>query len=280
MAKIRRGARVVGNRLALPERRTATNRSRQVQSLTRALALLETVARSDGGLALTQLARTVGLPSSTVHRLLTTLEQRGYVRQDAASLIWQIDVQAFVVGSAFAQTRDVLAMAQPHMRRLMEESGETVNLYVMDVGEIVCIGQVECSQLMRAIVRPGIRIKMHCSGAGKAILAWLPEYEVARVLDRHGLPRVTERTLVTPKAFKDDLAQVRERGYAVDDEEQAVGLRCVAAPILDEHGSPVAGLSVSAPSGRLPEGRLRLVGAMVAAAAQAATADIGGLAVA
>ena len=89
------------------------------------------------------------------------------------------------------------------------------------------------------------------------------------------MPRVTDKTLVTPKALKDDLEQVRVRGYAVDDEEHALGLRCVASAVFDEHGSPVAGLSVSGPTARLPEHRLSLVGAMVAAAAQAATAEIG-----
>jgi IclR family acetate operon transcriptional repressor len=247
-----------------------------VQSIIRALVLLEAVAQRHDGLTLTELARTVGLPPSTVHRLLTTLEQRRFVRLDATASVWQIGVQAFVVGSAFARTRDVLTMAQPHMRRLMEESGETVNLYVVDEGEVVCMGQAECRQLMRAIARPGGRVKMHCSGVGKAILAWLPEREVARVLDQHGMPRATDKTLGTPDALKHDLEQVRVRGYAVDDEEHAVGLRCVAAPILDEHGRPVAGLSVSGPSARLPEHRLSLVGAMVAAAAQATTAEVGG----
>jgi IclR family transcriptional regulator, acetate operon repressor len=139
------------------------------------------------------------------------------------------------------------------------------------------MGQVECRQLMRAIARPGGRVKMHCSGAGKAILAWMGEREVGRVLERHGLPRVTERTLATPRELKADLEQVRRRGYAVDDEEHAVGLRCVAAPILDEHGAPLAGISVSGPTARIPDHRLSLLGAMVAEAAHAVTAEAGGL---
>jgi IclR family acetate operon transcriptional repressor len=249
----------------------------QVQSLTRALSLLEAVARSHDGLTLTELAQTVGLPPSTAHRLLTTLQQAYFVRFDGSSSLWQIGVQAFVVGNAFARTRDVLMMARPQMRRLMEECHETVNLYVMDEGgEAVCMGQVECRQLMRAIARPGGRVKMHYSGVGKAMLAFLPEREVARVLERHGLPRATERTLVTPKALRADLEQVRARGYAIDDEEHAVGLRCVAAPILDEHGAPLAGLSISGPTARVPDHRVALLGAMVMEAARAVTAEVGG----
>lgn len=249
----------------------------QVQSLTRAMSLLEAVARSHDGLTLTELAQTVGLPPSTAHRLLTTLQQARFVRFDPLTSVWQVGVQAFVVGNAFARTRDVVMMARPHMRRLMEESGETVNLYLPDEGEAVCMAQVECRQLMRAIARPGGRVKMHVSGAGKAILAWLPERELARVLERHGLPRVTERTFVTPKALRADLEGVRARGFAVDDEEHALGLRCVAAPILDEHGAPLAGLSVSGPTARIPDHRLALLGAMVAQAASAVTAEVGGI---
>lgn len=249
----------------------------QVQSLSRALSLLDAVARSHDGLTLTELAQTVGLPPSTAHRLLTTLQQARFVRFDPLGSVWQIGVQAFVVGNAFARTRDVLMMARPHMRRLMEESGETVNLYVMDEGEAICMGQVESRQMMRAIARPGGRVKMHYSGVGKAMLAWLPDRDVARVLERHGLPRATERTLTTPKALRADLELVRRRGYAVDDEEHAIGLRCVAAPILDEHGAPLAAISASGPTARIPDHQLSLLGAMVAEAARAVTAEVGGL---
>jgi IclR family transcriptional regulator, acetate operon repressor len=277
MADLQRGARDGRNR-PWPSKAEAADRAGQVQSLTRALALLEAVAQSHHGLTLTELAQTVGLPPSTAHRLLTTLQQARFVRFDPLASLWQVGVQAFVVGNAFARTRDVLTMARPRMHRLMEESGETVNLYVADEGgEAVCMGQVECRQLMRAIARPGGRVKMHCSGAGKAILAWMGEREVGRVLERHGLPRVTERTLATPKELRADLEQVRRRGYAVDDEEHAVGLRCVAAPILDEHGAPLAGISVSGPTARIPDHRLSLLGAMVAEAAHAVTAEAGGL---
>ena len=126
---------------------------------------------------------------------------------------------------------------------------------------------------MRAMARPGDRLKMHCSGAGKAMLAWLPETEVRRVLKRHGLPRVTERTLVAAQALRASLEQGRTQGYAVDDEEHVAGLRCVAAPIFDEQGRPLASLSVSGPSARLTDQRLNQLGSMVAAAARVPAAN-------
>lgn len=273
MANARRTPRPAGR-----PRPAEAERGGQVQSLSRALAVLEALARSHDGLGLTELAQTVGLPTSTAHRLLTTLQQARFVRFDAAAGQWQVGVQAFVVGNAFARTRDLPPIARPYLRHLMEESGETANLYLAEEGgEAICLGQVESRRMMRAIARPGGRVKLHCSGAGKAILAWLPEREVGPILERHGLPAFTARTLATPRDLRAALAEVRARGFAVDDEEHEVGLRCVAAPVLDEHGAPLGGISVSGPTARIPDHRLALLGALVSETARAVTAEVGGV---
>lgn len=251
-------------------------RSGQVQSLTRALSIMRVLAESVDGMTLSDVAQIVGLPPSTTHRLLTTLQQERFARFDPLTSLWQVGVQAFIVGNAFTRTRDVVTMARPFMRRLMEESGETVNLYLESDGEAICIGQIECRQLMRAIARPGGRVKMHYSGAGKAILAWLPDAQVTKILQRHGLPRATERTLDTPGRLREDLMAIRGRGYAVDDEENAVGLRCVGAPVFDEHGQPLAGLSLSGPTARIADDRLPVLGALVAQIAGEITREVGG----
>lgn len=251
-------------------------RTGQVQSLIKALRVLQALARSHDGMTLTEIAQTVGLPASTAHRLLSTLQQDRFVRFDPAGHLWQVGVETFIVGNAFVRTRDVVMMARPRMRRLMEESGETVNLYFAEDGEAVCMAQIECRQMMRAIARPGGRVGMHCSGVGKALLAWMPEREVGRILERHGLPHITEKTIQTPKALREELERTRTRGFAIDDEEHAVGLRCVAAPIVDEHGALLAGVSVSGPKARIPDHRLALLGAMVAEAAREITAELGG----
>ncbi len=248
----------------------------RVQSLTRALSLLDALAETADGMTLSDAAQIVGLAPSTAHRLLTTLESQRYVRFVPGEGLWQVGVQAFVVGQAFRRSRDVVTMARPQMRHLMEESGETVNLYIEEGGEAVCMAQVECRQMMRAIARPGGRVKLHCSGAGKAMLAFLPASEVARILQSHGLPRATEKTLDTPRKLKADLERVRLLGFAVDDEEHAVGLRCVAAPVLDEDGRPMAALSISGPLARIDETAIGVMGGLVRRAARAVTEQIGG----
>lgn len=263
-------------------RRTAmkpgTDRERggQVQSLVRALSIVNALAEQGDGLNLTDLAQTLGLAPSTAHRLLTTLQQERFVRFDPTANLWQVGVQAFIAGNAFVRTRDVVALARPVMRRLMEDSGETVNIAVEDQGEAVYMGQVECRQMMRTIARPGGRVKLHSSGIGKAILASLPAGDVARVLQRHGLPRATERTLDTPQKVKADLEQARQRGWAIDDEEHSVGVRCVAAAVLDEGGSPLAGLSLSGPSARITDDKIAVLGRLVMRAAAEITAEVGG----
>ncbi len=248
----------------------------QVQSLVRALALLNRIADSaDDGASLTEVAQQVGLPASTAHRLLLTLEQERYVRFSPNRRLWTIGVQAFVTGCAFIKTRSLVGLARPRLRLLMEKSGETVNLAVEDKGEAVYLAQVECRQMMRAFARPGTRVPMHCSAVGKAILSRVSDKSVAKILHQHGMARLTVKTVVTPSALRQELAKVRDLGYAVDDEEHAVGLRCIAAPIFDESGDVIAAVSVSGPMARIGEERVPLLGQMVKEAARAISMEMG-----
>ena len=258
-----------------PASGNATRESGQVQSLTRALTLLVEIAGSDGGASLSELAHRAGLPPSTAHRLLKSLEQMGFVQHDHQRALWNVGVQAFMVGNAFLRSRDVVEIARPYMRRLMEESGESVNLGVLDGREVVFLAQVECREVMRVLARPGGRTPLHCSGLGKALLSALPT-EITRTLIGNHIPRFTDKTLATHEAMERDMALSRQRGYAIDDEEYAAGLRCVAAPIHDEYGEPMAAISLSGPSARLTDARLKLLGEMVARTAQAVTGAVGG----
>ena len=262
---------------AAPPTRPAPERSDQVQSLVRALALVNRIAAADEGLTLTELAQQVGLSSSTAHRLLTTLEQERYVQFDAERRLWSVGVQAFVAGSAFLKTRSLVGAARPHMRALMEESEETVNLAIEDEAEAIYLAQVECRQMMRAFARPGGRVPLHCSSVGKALLSAMPDTRLARVLHRHGLPRVTLKTLTTTPALRADLVVSRARGYAIDDEEHAVGLRCIAAVVFNENAEAVGAVSLSGPMARIPDERIPLLGQLVRSKADAVTAQLGGV---
>ena len=163
----------------------------QVQSLTRGLSLLEALARAEGGLTLTDLAQRVQLAPSTAHRLLATLEKMGYVYQGGELGRWYIGLQAFTVGSSFLANRDFVAQSHPYMRRLMEQSGETANLGILDGTDAVFIDQVQCREMMRTIVKLGSRVPLHASGVGKAIFAALPDEQIDAILKVKGLPRIT-----------------------------------------------------------------------------------------
>jgi IclR family acetate operon transcriptional repressor len=207
--------------------------------------------------------------------LLSALERAGFVRQDAHG-VWRIGVRAFRVGSAFLEHRNLAAEVLPHLTRLMEQSGETANLAVPSDGEVVFIAQVQCRELMRMSVKLGARAPLHASGAGKAMLAAMDAAGLAREIGRKGLARYTEHTIVERTALLAELEATRRRRYAVDDEEHASGLRCVAAPILDEHGQPWAALSLAGPSSRLTRERVPALGTLVAATAREATLALGG----
>ena len=257
--------------------RPAAERSDQVQSLVRALTILNRLAAADEGVTLTEIGQQVGLSPSTAHRLLTTLQQERYVQFDAERKLWAVGVQAFVSGTAFLKTRSLVAAARPHMRALMEESEETVNLAVEDQYEAIYLSQVECRQMMRAFARPGGRVPLHCSSVGKALLSAMSDKELSRVLHQRGLPKVTVKTITTTTALRENLGAARSSGYAIDDEEHAVGLRCLASVIFNESSDAVAAVSLSGPMARIPDERIPLLGDLVRRKADAITSQLGGL---
>jgi IclR family transcriptional regulator, acetate operon repressor len=248
----------------------------QVQSLTRGLSLLEALARAEGGLTLTDLAQRVQLAPSTAHRLLATLEKMGYVYQGGELGRWYIGLQAFTVGSSFLANRDFVAQSHPYMRRLMEQSGETANLGILDGTDAVFIDQVQCREMMRTIVKLGSRVPLHASGVGKAIFAALPDEQIDAILKVKGLPRITANTITSPETMWASIRVIRQRGWSFDDEEHALSTRCVAAPIYNEHAEVLGAISLAGPSSRLPDERIKQLGPLVAHTAEELTRRLGG----
>jgi len=248
----------------------------QVQSLTRGLSLLEALARAEGGLTLTDVAQRVQLAPSTAHRLLSTLERMGYVYQSGELGRWYVGLQAFTVGTSFLANRDFVAQSHPYMRRLMEQSGETANLGILDGTEAVFIDQVQCRETMRTIVKLGSRVPLHASGVGKAIFAAMPDDEIEAILKVKGLPRITANTITSPETMWASIRVIRQRGWSFDDEEHALATRCVAAPIYNEHAEVLGAISLAGPSSRLPDERIKQLGGLVAHIAEDLTHRLGG----
>jgi IclR family acetate operon transcriptional repressor len=248
----------------------------RVQSVDRALILLEELAQDDKGLRLTELARRTGLSLTTVHRLLTTLEQRRFVQFSQVDNAWHVGLQAFAVGSAFSRERNFVAPALPFLRRLRDRTRETANLGVVEGGEIVLVTQAPSREIARAICTVGGRTPMTASGMGKAVLSSYSRASVHAVVEKHGMRRVTRTTLGTVEALEAQLTEARRTGFAIDDEEFVPGLRCVAAPVYNDAAEVVCAISVSGLPERMTPERLPALGRLIAGAASDLTTALGG----
>jgi IclR family acetate operon transcriptional repressor len=248
----------------------------EVQSLDRAIGILEVVAAADG-LNLSEIARRTDLPTSTVHRLLATLQRRGLVAHEADSGAWTVGIGLFRIGAAYLRIRKLPEISRPVIRDLLREVEETVNVSMVDGNELVCVAQAESHAPMRAFFRIGRRMPIHASAAGKAILSAASERVREDLLSHAVLERFTGHTHTTRQSLEADLAKTAERGWAIDHEEHTPGMRCVSAPILDEWGEPIGALSISAPSVRMPAKRLIALGQRARKAADQLTMMFSGL---
>ncbi|MFD0202518.1 MULTISPECIES: IclR family transcriptional regulator [Saccharothrix] len=238
-----------------------------VQSLQRAFDLLERLADAGGEASLSELAATSGLPLPTIHRLIRTLVTLGYVRQNSN--------RRYTLGSRLIRlgetaSRQFGTWARPLLAQLVDQVEETANLAVLDGDEVVYVAQVPSRHSMRMFTEVGRRLLPHGTGVGKAMLSQLPRDEVRALLARTGLPAYTPNTITDPDELLASLDQIAEQGYALDESEQELGVRCVAVPL---HGAPtLAAVSVSGPDSRLTKDSLsRIVPAILATATRLST---------
>jgi IclR family transcriptional regulator, acetate operon repressor len=230
-----------------------STRSNSVQSLDRAFGILETMAEAGGIIGLSQLAERADLPLATIHRLVRTLVDLGYVRQEPSR---QYSLGPRLMRLVDAGAKRIGTWAKPAMTTAVAELNESVNLAVLDGDEIVYVAQVQPSgNFMRMFTEVGRRTFPHSTAVGKAILAHRPEAEVRRLLARTGMKRHTTHTITDPDEFLAALAETRARGFALDDGEQEVGVRCVAV-VVPEAPQPMA-LSLSGPLPRMGDDVVR-----------------------
>jgi IclR family acetate operon transcriptional repressor len=219
-----------------------------VQSLERAFDLLERMADAGGEVGLSELSVSSGLPLPTIHRLMRTLVSCGYVRQQP-NRRYSLGPRLIRLGES--ASRLLGTWARPHLARLVDETGETANLALLDGDEVVYVAQVPSRHSMRMFTEVGRRVLPHTTGVGKALLAHLTTDEVRALLARTGMPAATDKTITTPEGFIGALEDVRRLGYAVDDNEQEIGVRCLAVRVPD---SPTAAaISISGPAGRVTD---------------------------
>lgn len=221
-----------------------------VVALDRGLAILDRLAQHGGG-SLSDIARDTKIPVSTTFRLLSTMRRRGFVEFSERDQGWYIGTRAYCVGNAYHSRINVVEVAHPFLRQLMERAGETANLAIENNGEVVFICQVEANNPLRAHFSSGSRAPMHASGIGKMLLAHMPDDFVDALIAQRGLEAATRHTITDPQALRAELQRVRDQGWALDDEERILDMRCIAAPVFDPVGTIVAGVSISGLATRL-----------------------------
>ena len=225
-----------------------------VQTLERASSILDILGQSPQGISIRELSTKIKLPKGTTHRLLSSLSYFGYVRQDPKTRNYLLGLKLVELGQLLLGQLDLRKEAEPFLRDLAERTKETVHLVFLDRNEIVYIDKVETEQNssgLKMASRVGLRNPAHSSAVGKVLLAHFPEEELKNFIKEKGLAKRTENTIVDPTQLKDHLKLVRAQGYAIDDEENEKGIRCVAAPIYNEVGKTVAAISISGPAFRI-----------------------------
>jgi IclR family KDG regulon transcriptional repressor len=223
-----------------------------VKSADRVLQIFDLIA-AKGPLTFSEVVAELELPASSTHNLLKTLTRRSYLFLDPEGRRYHLGLRLWEVAQAYAASDSLPRLAQPIMDRVVEETGETVQLSRLDGIENVYLAISESPQPIKLVSAVGKRLYAHATGLGKVLLAGLPEAEVRRRLAHATLPRLTANTIVDPEALLLALREIRARGYATDDEEYVIGCRCVAMPIRDARGSVVAAMSVSIPTPRFSE---------------------------
>jgi DNA-binding IclR family transcriptional regulator len=247
----------------------------RVQVIDRVLGALEILAHDGPALTLGELSQRLGLPKSTMLRLLMVLEQHRFVQKDARSGVYRLGLKLFELGSRALAQLNLGDRAKPHLARLVFITSETAFLCVLDDGEALSLERVESSRAVRVPSTIGWRAPAHCTAVGKALLAFLPESDLAALVRKRKLHAYTPNTITSLTHLRHELQTVRERGYAVDQEEMEEGLKCIAAPVRDHSGKVIASLGILSPAFRLPEKKIPELAASIVNEANELSAELG-----
>jgi len=228
----------------------------KVKSVDRALHLLEIMAEEKGEVELKELCKKTHINTTTLYRLLQTLQSRGFVAQDPYTGRYRLGLKLLELGQSLSEQIELRRIVLPFLQELMEKTGETANLVILEEGEAVYIEKVESPASLRTFHRIGTQAPAHATGVGKVLLATLPSEKITEIIKSTGLCKLTENTITSPEELQEELEKIRENEFAMDNEECEVGAKCIAAPIRDYTNQVVAAVSISGPSTRLPEERL------------------------
>jgi DNA-binding IclR family transcriptional regulator len=222
-----------------------------IQSIDRALQVLELFSLEKPEWGVTEISKALNIYKSNVHNILSTLAERGYFKKDPKTDKYKLGIKFFELGSVVIKNMDLRKIAHPYIEKLSKEFNETVHLGVLDKGRVVSIEREESDKGLCSHIEIGRRAPLHCTAVGKAIMSYLSENEINLIIKEKGLEKYTENTITNKEELEKEFLKIRKQGYAVDNMEHEVGIRCIAAPIYDYTGKAIASMSISGPSVRI-----------------------------
>lgn len=238
-----------------------------VQSIERAFGIIEELSSFSRGLHLSDLSSRLNLHPSTVHRLLNTLSSLGYVQKDSSSGKYRLTLRLFEIGSRLVGSANIVTLAKPSLDRLADLTGETIHLVVPEETEVVYLYKSNPSANITMGSTVGLHNPMYCTGVGKAILAHWDEADIEKMWKRTEIIQYTSHTITNYSDLIKELSAIRQKHYAIDNEEHEYGVKCIAAPIIDIHNNAIAAVSISAPAVRITEDKIAPYSELIISAA-------------
>ncbi|MFP5112505.1 IclR family transcriptional regulator [Bacillaceae bacterium C204] len=222
-----------------------------VQSLERALTILNKLSEYPDGIQITRLAEQVGLTKGTLHRLLSTLSNMNYVVKDEETDKYKLGLQVLFLSRNLLNHSNIVTVAKPYLEKLSQEVNETVHLCIEDRGEVIYIDKIESNQTIRMYSRIGSRAPMYCTGVGKILLSGMNPDQFEEIVSKINFIPKTPKTITSKEEFINEIEKVKVQGYALDNAENEEVLRCIASPIYDHKGKIIASFSISGPNNRV-----------------------------
>lgn len=242
--------------------------SENVQSVERALDIINTIVAANRSLSVAELSQAMALAPSTIHRILQTLTVKNYVFQDPQTKRYDIGPEIVDISSALYLRYDLVRRVRPYLQELVESTGETAHIAQLYGTTAMYLSQVEPFSMVRMFTTPGSIAPLHCSDVGKIFLADLPAARVDEIVRKTGLPARTPHTITDKPRLQEELQRVRAQGFALDDEEREMGVRCLSVGVLNGAGKVIAAIGVAGPTNRLSRERVAEVSAAVVGMAQ------------
>lgn len=230
-----------------------------VNSVDRALSILELISNHRDGLGITEIGEKLDLHKSTVHRLLQTLIYKGFVVQDNNSRNYMISFKLFEIGQRKVEGLDILEISKKHIKRLVKQVNETVHLVVRDENEVAYIDKMEADNTISMSSKIGRRSPMYSTSVGKAILAYSEKSDIERIWKSSEIIKFTKNTITEYEKFIKELDKIKQQGYAIDNEEHELGVRCIGVPVFNRFGEVEAAISVSGPAMRMDRDKIEKI---------------------